>query len=183
MGSKCVIKKVVGISLCVIVILCMVLCIVVVNVYKVEYKSIVSKYASIYDIDEALVYAIIKVESDFDTHAVSNAGARGLMQILPTTAIDICGRIDISYTGVDMLYDVDTNILLGCWYIRYLIDMFGSTDVGVASYNAGLSYVRGWLKDDRYSKDGKTLYYIPFKETREYVTKVKICMGVYSWLV
>ena len=124
-----------------------------VTFYKKEYESDVNTYAKMYSLDVDLVYAVINTESGFNVNAKSKAGAMGLMQLLPTTAKDVAIRIGMEYSE-DMLFRPNTNIHLGCYYLKYLIDMFGSVELVLASYNAGLSYVRSWLKDSRYSGNG-----------------------------
>ena len=68
--------------------------------------------------------------------------------------------------------DPETSIMLGCHYLRHLIDIYGNVDTALAAYNAGMGNINSWLKNPDCSKDGKTLYYIPFPETRSYVQKV-----------
>lgn len=173
-------KKVIFYVIISVVILMFLMYLVLVTFYKKEYESDVNTYAKMYSLDVDLVYAVINTESGFNVNAKSKAGAMGLMQLLPTTAKDVAIRIGMEYSE-DMLFRPNTNIHLGCYYLKYLIDMFGSVELGLASYNAGLSYVRSWLKDSRYSNNGVTLDYIPFKETREYVFKVKVAYFMYKY--
>ena len=82
-----------------------------------------------------------------------------------------------------VLYDEKYKIRMGCWYLKYLSDMFdGNRDLIVAAYNAGPTNVQNWLNDKQYSKDGKTLDYIPFGETKKYVDKVNTYYNVYEYL-
>ena len=71
------------------------------------------------------------------------------------------------------IYDPETNIRVGCWYLNTLYKEFGKTDLVIAAYNGGSGNVKKWLSDKEYSKDGESLYVIPFSETDKYVTKVK----------
>ena len=80
------------------------------------------------------------------------------------------------------IYDPDTNIRYGVWYLSYLYGRFDSWDNAFAAYNAGPGNVSKWLKDSEYSSDGETLSYIPFKETRNYVVKVNRAIEVYDRL-
>ena len=147
--------------------------------YPIEYKDIVEKYASEYNIDKSILFALIKTESNFKANAISSAGARGLMQLLPSTAKEIAGKLNETFS-VDSLYSVNTNVKYGTYYLRYLLNMFdGDYTLSIASFNAGFSNVKAWLKDTNYSEDGKTLKYIPFKETREYVKKINFAKKIY----
>lgn len=147
--------------------------------YPVRYKDYVEKYAIEYSLDKYIVMSMIKTESDFRAGAVSSAGARGLMQILPSTAKEIAYKLNERYSE-DSLYDVETSIRYGCYYLRYLLDIWGDYTLALASYNAGLSNVRGWLERVEYSTDGKTLLHIPYKETREYISKINFAKSIYS---
>ena len=68
--------------------------------------------------------------------------------------------------------DPETNIRIGCHYLKYLIRKYENIDTALAAYNGGMGNVSKWLNDERYSDDGVTLKYIPFSETRHYVKKV-----------
>ena len=136
--------------------------------YPVAYSEFIVKYADEYDLDPFLVMAVIKVESNFVPEAESPYAA-GLMQLTEETARWNAGKLDID----DYNYlDPETNIKIGCHYLRHLIDKYGNIDTALAAYNAGMGNVSGWLKNPDYSKDGTSLKYIPFPETRAYVDKV-----------
>lgn len=136
--------------------------------YPVEYSSYIVKYSHENDLDPYLVIAVIKQESRFVADARS-AYAGGLMQLTEVTANECAGKLGL----VDYDYmDPETNIKLGCYLLRMLIDRYGSIDTALAAYNAGTGNVDGWLADSSYSRDGKTLYEIPFTETKYYVEKV-----------
>ena len=70
------------------------------------------------------------------------------------------------------IFSIDTNIRYGCYYLRYLIDKFKVEKTALSAYNAGEGNVLSWLKNNKYSIDGKSLNTIPFKETEEYIKKV-----------
>ena len=83
----------------------------------------------------------------------------------------------------DDLYDEQYNIKMGCWYLRWLGDMFDNNrDLMIAAYNAGPTNVQNWLSDKEYSSNGKELEYIPFGETKKYVDKVNTYYNVYEYL-
>ncbi len=147
--------------------------------YPLGYKEEVFQYADAYGLPRAFVFAVIKTESGFDADAVSRAGAIGLMQIREDT-----GRYIAEKTGVENfdLKDPDTNINFGCFYIKYLRTRFEDASAALAAYNAGEGNVSLWLMNKEYSDDGKTLKYIPFEETREYVDKIYESFGKYKKL-
>ena len=136
--------------------------------YPVEYSSYIVQYAHENDLDPYLVIAVIKQESRFVADARS-AYAGGLMQLTEVTANECAGKLGL--TDYDYM-EPETNIKLGCYLLRVLIDRYGSIDTALAAYNAGTGNVDGWLADSKYSRDGKTLYEIPFTETKYYVEKV-----------
>lgn len=117
-----------------------------------ELEPLIRRHSSQQQLHPALIRAVIKAESDFDPRAVSRAGAIGLMQLMPQTAI----RMDVR----DM-YDPDDNVGGGAKYLRQLLDRFhGNLPLALAAYNAGENAV------DRYQA------LPPFDETRQYVRKV-----------
>ncbi|MPN55450.1 Soluble lytic murein transglycosylase [bioreactor metagenome] len=137
--------------------------------YPLKYESTIVKYAGEYGLDPYFICAMIDTESNFRVDAVSEDGARGLMQIMPETSEWIAGKLDVS--GYD-IFDPDTNIRFGCWYLRFLKDRFsGEEQLMIAAYNAGHNKVEEWLAEG-YSKDGSTLDEIPYAETKKYIDKV-----------
>lgn len=144
------------------------------RIYPVEFVKDITKYADQFGVDPYLVMAVIYVESYFDANACSYKGAVGLMQIMPKTGEWVAQRLKIKDFTSEKLYKPDMNIRIGCWYLSNLQSQFnGDLDLVLAAYNGGSGNVRKWLKNREYSLDGKTISYIPFKETREYVQKVK----------
>lgn len=134
--------------------------------YPIRYREYVTLY---YD-DWRLVLSLIKAESDFHEDATSNAGACGLMQLLPETAKFIATK-----NGIDKfdLYVAEDNIRLGCLYLKYLETRFVDLKTVLAAYNAGEGKVREWLKGNQYSVDGVHLQKIPYTETKKYVEKIE----------
>ncbi len=146
----------------------------------IKYEEYVTKYAVEYELDKYLVYAVICAESGFDNEAESHVGAKGLMQLMPETALWLNDKYELDLNA-ENLFDAQTNIRLGCCYLRYLSDKFGNEiPLVLAAYNGGEGNVAKWLKDAKYSKDGKTLYYIPYEETRNYVKKVSTYFELYK---
>ena len=143
--------------------------------YPTKFKNIVVQNAKVYSLEPALVYAVIKAESNFDEKAKSNSNALGLMQLLPTTANWIAEELNVSFNESD-LFDPEVNVRFGCFYLRYLYDRFGDTDVVVAAYNAGETKVKDWL-----GENGKlNVEKIDYPETRNYLKKVKGFYQIYK---
>ncbi|MBU3145588.1 lytic transglycosylase domain-containing protein [Clostridium sp. CF012] len=148
--------------------------------YQVKYEDHIVKYSQKYNIDPSLVSAVIKAESNFNGKAVSPRGAYGLMQIMPDTGLWIAKNMELKDFKEEKLYDSEINIAMGCWYINNLNTEFnGDIDLVLAAYNGGRGNVQKWLKDKRYSSDGKKLNNIPFAETDKYVKKVKTNYNIY----
>jgi soluble lytic murein transglycosylase len=151
-----------------------------INNYPLKYEDLIDRYSQEYQLDPALVCAVIYAESGFDPKAVSVDGARGVMQIMPDTGDWIAGKLDMDDYDVDMLFEPEVNIRFGCWMLNYLYGRFsGDAKKTLAAYNAGQGNVDKWMKDPGCSKDGLTLDYIPFKETRNYVKKVMAAHDIY----
>ena len=104
------------------------------RLYKVEYKDIVQKYSKEFDIEEALIFSIIKNESNFKKDIVSNKKAIGLMQILEPTKKDV--EKILKQENLD-LYKEEDNILVGTKYISILKQKYNSIELAIAAYNAG----------------------------------------------
>lgn len=139
--------------------------------YPREYREIVRREAAAYDLDENLVYAMIKAESDFNAQAKSSAGALGLMQMTPGTFEWMQTKLRETH-DTDALFEPKVSIRYGCALIRLLLDEYEDLTVALAAYNAGMGNVTSWLSDAEYSADGVTLKAIPFGETRHYVERV-----------
>ena len=139
------------------------------KIYVVKYDEYVSKYSNQYDIDKYLILAIIKAESNFNENAVSKKGAKGLMQLMDTTAEDLDKNSDIN---LDDIFEPDINIQLGSKYISALMSKYDSIGLALAAYNAGSGNVDNWIKDGILKKDGSDIEKIPFIETNNYVRKI-----------
>lgn len=125
----------------------------------------------------SLVNGITRQESSFDRSAVSHAGARGLMQLMPGTAREQAGKMGYGYDFSRLTSDPAYNVMLGSAYFQRLLNMWGgNVPLAVASYNAGAGNVRKWIRtygDPRGNVDVlKWIEAIPFMETRGYVQRV-----------
>lgn len=151
------------------------------GLFPVKYEKSVALYCKEYGVDETLVYSLIKAESNFSEKALSDAGAKGLMQLTDETFQFCTSNLGIS-DGLG-IYDAETNLHAGIWYLSYLIQKYdANTKNAVAAYNAGFTNVDKWLSSKKYSKDGKTLDTIPFGETQRYVEKIIRYRKIYSVL-
>ena len=153
-----------------------------VNGYNMGYSSSICRYCAEYDMPPAYVAAIIKNESSYNRKAVSSKNAKGLMQLMPDTAEDVAGRLKIEDFQQDMLFEADTNIRMGTYYLHWIsVNYFKDDYILITSaYHAGQGNVKSWLK--KYSSDGKTLTLeqIPTPDTRSYATKVMGDFTVYA---
>ncbi len=149
--------------------------------YPIKYGNFVEFYAAENNISESFVYAVIECESGYDEKAVSYADARGLMQLTPDTFRWLQGKKGEKLSE-EMLFDAETNIKYGCCFYGILFEKYKDEPTAIAAYHAGMGNVSKWLKDERYSHDGKTLYDIPFKTTKNYVNKVIKTKNIYSKL-
>lgn len=142
------------------------------HLYPQDFSEYVTTYATRYGIPEDVVYATIKVESNFESNAVSHVGCIGLMQIEPEETFPWLQSLLGESLGAGMLYDPETNIRYGTYYLSYLYSQFGSWDLAHAAYNAGPGNVSSWLKNEEYTNENGELIHIPFKETRTYVERI-----------
>ena len=149
--------------------------------YKKEYSEYVTKYSQEYNVDENLIYALIKAESNFQAEAVSNKNALGLMQLMPTTAEEIANKNGIELTEKNIL-EPDININIGTKYISTLLEKYECVEVALAAYNAGIGNVNKWIESGIIKSDGSDIENIPFKETNTYVRKIMRDYKIYKEL-
>ena len=150
--------------------------------YPLEYRDVIKSESAKYGLDPYFVCSIIWTESKFKENAVSEDGAQGLMQLMPSTAEWIAKKMDDKNVSADNAMDPATNIAMGCWYLDHLMDKFKNEELVAAAYNAGQGKVTEWLKDKTVSKDGEVLHNIPYEETRNYVERVDRAYDFYKAL-
>lgn len=166
----------------VVIVLLMFLSFTANRLFPLEYKNIIDEQCKLNELNKHMVYALIKTESNFNPNAASHKSAQGLMQLTEDTAHWCSQKMGRAELAND-IYDPETNILIGCWYLSYLINRFdGSESAALAAYNAGGSNVEAWLKDSRYSPDGKNLEGSPFLETARYLKRVSFYTKIYKIL-
>jgi soluble lytic murein transglycosylase len=138
--------------------------------YPLRYGEIVRGHARNYRLDPALLAAVIYQESKFRADARSDRGAIGLMQLLPETAEGIAERTGGTAFRVSDLYDPEINVRYGAWYLRHLLDRYGSERVALAAYNAGQRNVDEWRERG---------VGIQFPETKHFVDRVEHLKKIY----
>jgi soluble lytic murein transglycosylase len=137
-----------------------------------RYQDVIRQQAAQKHLDPALIAAVIYAETKFDPRP-SSAGAQGLMQLMPQTALFLAHRSGATTFRVSDLGRPDVNIAYGSYYLRYLLDEYhGHLITALAAYNGGESNVNQWIANAR--ADGRTMTIddIPFAETRAYVRNV-----------
>ena len=139
--------------------------------FQLKYVDLIQTYSREYDLDPTFVAGVIHTESKFNERAESRVGARGLMQIMPKTGEEIAKALGESF-DVDDLYNPETSIRFGCYYLRQQMDRFDqNAAVALAAYNAGPHKASQWLSE--YGLDSKGgIAYIPYEETKNYVKRV-----------
>jgi soluble lytic murein transglycosylase len=139
--------------------------------YPLSYEHVIRGHAENYDLDPALLAAVIYRESKFDADARSSSGAIGLMQLLPDTAKGIAVHTGGEKFVVEDLYDPEINVRYGSFYLRRLLRKYDDERLALAAYNAGQANVDEWLAE------GKG---IQFPETLQYVDEVLELRDVYA---
>lgn len=161
--------------------------------YPLKYTDEIYASSEEFGVDKELIASIINAESHFNENALSNKGAVGLMQIMPSTAEWIINNnlskfedyqdfknLYNTQSGQCELFNPSINIRLGTFYISYLIKKFNNVDTALCAYNAGEGKVKEWLNNSEYSIDKISLQKIPYNETKNYVQKVNLNLKVYS---
>lgn len=149
-------------------------------IFPVKYESYVEKYSAQNGIDKYFVYAMIKTESNFDPNAVSDVGARGLMQLMEDAFEWVKFRMDDERDIVyNDMFDPQYNIEYGTFMISLLYKEYGDERTALAAYFMGRGKVNEWLKNKQYSKDGKTLTEMPSAAAEHYVNKVMTAYSSY----
>ncbi|MEW8993175.1 lytic transglycosylase domain-containing protein [Clostridium sp.] len=153
------------------------------NFFPLEYEKSIIEYSEMYNVDPNLVAAVINTESKFVVDASSSKGAIGLMQIMPETGKWIAEKLELTNFKEEIIADPEMNIRMGTWYLKKLSDDFnGDYILILAAYNGGPGNVTKWLEDEKYSSDGENLHKIPFKETKDYVRRVRFNHKIYRYL-
>ena len=153
--------------------------------YPKLHEEFVSMYSDEYGVDENLVFAVIKAESNFQEDAVSHKDALGLMQIMKETAEDVARKynIEIDFNNSEReILNVQNNIKIGTKYLAVLLEKYKNIEVAVAAYNAGIGTVDNWIEKEIIKSDGSDIENIPYKETNNYVRKILRNYKIYQYL-
>ena len=150
--------------------------------YPRPYSDTVNSAAAEFNVDPLLIWAVMREESRYDPAAVSWVGARGLMQIMPTTQTGIAERLGENIPPGDA-FTPQANIRMGASYLRLMTDYFkGDLELAIMAYNGGAASVESWLGDPQVSNRDDLLRWIGFGETREYLERVALSYRVYQEL-
>lgn len=147
-----------------------------------EYSDLVETYSSAYGVPEDILYAVILIESDFESNRVSEDGRIGLTQLSPST-FERLTRITKEDLAVGMLYDPDTNVRYGAYRLSYLYTKYGRWHTVLAAYVADdEDLVDLWLENDDYSDENGGLEIIPITSVAETVSKIEDAAECYHRL-
>jgi len=150
--------------------------------FPLAYKDSVNAFAKNYSLPQALIYAIIRQESGFRVDVMSPVGARGLMQVMPATAIQVTKSQKIAYSDKDQLFSSQKNINIGVAYLKYLAKHFREHPLLMAAaYNAGPRQVNYWLKNHPPKQIDIWIETLPWHETRNYLKNVISFYIVYQY--
>lgn len=135
-----------------------------------------------FNLNRSWLTAHARAESIFMPDVTSSANARGLLQLLPSTAEAIAVRNGIAWQGAESLYRPDVNILLGAGALRDVIDTYqGKAYQAIGAYNAGPTAVNRWLAARPALDPDFWIETVPYKETREYIPRVLAFSVIYDW--
>ncbi|MCC5794017.1 MAG: lytic transglycosylase domain-containing protein [Chromatiales bacterium] len=144
----------------------------------------VRSYSERWRVNPALVYGLMRAESAMQPDALSPAGARGLLQLMPGTASEVARRNGLPFNGNAGLMDPAINIPLGVAHLAELQARYDGQWIFVAAaYNAGINAVSRWLRDRPLNDPDVWLETLPFFETRDYVPRVLAFATIYEWLI
>ena len=151
--------------------------------YPLEYREEILRVSREYNLSPALIASVIRNESSFRPAVESSVGARGLMQVMPETAEWIAHKLKIDNYSFAQLYDPETNIRFGCWYLNYLSTLFhGDPLCVICAYHAGQGEISSWLSNPSISSDGLTMDVdrLPDGPTKTYAGRVTRDYGIYQ---
>ena len=151
--------------------------------YPLAYLEKITQLSTKYNLLPQWIMSIITQESAWKTDAISRADARGLMQLIDSTAKRLSKKLKLNYQGKHQLFDANFNLTLGTYYQRELFNRFDNHPLlALASYNAGETKAKHWLNGFPTSPDvwAET---IPYQETRGYIRKILTNITIYDWLI
>lgn len=149
-------------------------------IYRLEYTEVVSRYSKEFGVDDALIYAVIKVESNFDPVAVSDAGAIGLMQIIEDSFEWVKKKLNRDDLSFYDMYTPEHSIRFGCYMMDYLYDKYGSIELAAAAYHSGMTTVDNWIEEGIIDPENVDVSKIQGDRTRHYVVKILRAYKAYN---
>lgn len=150
------------------------------KVYQKKYVDEVERYSREFNVDPALVYSVIKVESNFDPYAESDVGAIGLMQIIEDSFDWVALKLqrqDLSFTD---MYTPENSIMFGCYMLSFLYDRYGSVELTAAAYHSGMGTVDSWIEQGLVDPENVRVEDIKGANTSYYVKKILRAYSYYS---
>ena len=148
--------------------------------YPVYFSDEVKKASERFNVNEYILFALVRTESFFNSEIVSKAGAVGLAQLMKPTAEDIASRLKVKEYD---LCDPETNVLFGAYYLENLISRLNnSTLLALLAYNGGIGRVRSWVKSSGHLPIDLFLETVPFSETRNYGKSILAAASLYGYL-
>ena len=148
--------------------------------YQTQYEAEVERYSSEFSVDPAFVYAVIKVESNFNPAAVSDAGAIGLMQIIEDSFDWVAWRLEREDLSFEDMYTPEYSIMFGSYMLSYLYDRYGSVELAAAAYHSGMGTVDGWIESGEVDPENVSVEDIQGSNTAHYVKKILKAYQKYS---
>jgi soluble lytic murein transglycosylase len=150
--------------------------------YPIPHQEMIERASQESSLSPAWVYALMRQESWFDPNAISQTGALGLMQLMPSTARWIARTEHLPSVKNQDLSDLQLNVTLGTLYLKHLNQLLGDSTLATMAYNAGPNRTRSW--DNQWNGDGTIfLESIPLQETRQYVQNILFNTRVYELLL
>lgn len=150
--------------------------------YPRPYSDTVKAAANEFQVDPLLIWSVMRAESVYDPVALSGVGARGLMQIMPTSQEWIAGQLGETLPP-GAAFEPEANIRMGAWFLRFLLEYFnGDLELAIAAYNGGAASVDSWLENPLVKDRDDFLRWIGYGETREYLTRVLLNYQIYQAL-
>ncbi len=153
------------------------------NLFPLKYSEYVYKYSEEFNIDPLLIFAFIKAESNFNEKVVSKSNAKGLMQLIESTAKETAKNTKIEFKENETLFNPEENIYLGIKYFDKLLSYYNENySLAVCAYNAGIGNVDKWIETQIIKSDGSDIEKVPFKETNMYIRKILRNYKIYKEL-
>lgn len=141
------------------------------TIFPLQYWDLIQKNAALHKLDPYLVAALMAQESTFVPDIKSHAGAYGLMQMMPSTGRQYARKLKLRYS-LQLLTTAETNIRMGTMYLGDKIREFGGVHLALASYNAGETPVRRWMRENPDLPQDEFIDSIPYPETQQYVKRL-----------